>query len=594
MREVPSGSLRAALTNGELLLARNPNAAAEQAAAILEVTPGQPDALRLLGRALRRLGEPDAAAKADRAAIESSLRSSEIQEAGTAMSSGDLAGAERTLRGILRKSPDDVVANIMLADLASTLGIRNEAERLLRHAVSVAPDYLDAQVNLALVLSSTGHLTESIAILDAVTAQDPAHIGAAASKADILAQTGSYDTALKTYEALIATVGDNADVWLWYGHLLKTIGRQADSVEAYRRATIITPNLAEAWWSLAELKANKVETSDIAAMQRALEQPPPPAKRLFLHFALGKAFEDREEWAASFEHYAAGNRIRLHLEPHDRAAVSSEVDRSIALFDRPFFDVRANMGCQTPDPIFIIGMPRAGSTLVEQILASHSQIEGTSELPDMPLLVQSLVAERWQDQQASYPQIVRDLEGARLRDLGERYLANASRTRKTSAPYFIDKLPNNWRYIGLIHLILPNAKIIDARRDAMECCFSNFKQHFSQGQTFAYSLEDIASYYHDYVRAMDHIDATLPSLVHRVQHEMLLDDPEREIRRLLTYLQLPLETSCLSPHENTRPVRTASSEQVRQPINSAAVGRWHHYEPWLGELKQALGPLAPQ
>jgi tetratricopeptide (TPR) repeat protein len=434
-----------------------------------------------------------------------------------------------------------------------------------------------------------------------VIGANPAHIAAAASKADILAQTGSYDAAAETYRALLDTVGDKADVWLWYGHLLKTVGRQTDSIAAYRRATTLEPDLAEAWWSLAELKANKVEAGDIAAMERARGGGPPPAhqelrpvavgpaKQLFLHFALGMALEDRGEWAESFDHYAEGNRLRLDLEPHDRTAVSDEVDRSIALFGRGFFAAHAGMGCPEPDPIFVVGLPRAGSTMIEQILASHSQIEGTAELPDIPLIVQSLVAERWQDRDAAYPEVVASLGADRLRQLGERYVEGAAKNRKTAAPFFIDKLPNNWRYLGLIHTILPNAKIIDARRDAMACCFSNFKQHFAQGQTFAYSMIDLASYYRDYVRAMRHIDDVLPGLVHRVQHEALLEDPEREIRRLLDYLALPFEEACLRPHENARPVRTASSEQVRQPINRGALGLWRNYAPWLGELKMSLG-----
>jgi Tfp pilus assembly protein PilF len=594
MREDMSGSLRAALTNGEQLLAHNPISAVEQATAILEVTPGQPDALRLLARAMRRLGQDARAAKADRAAIDATLRTPEIQTARAAIAQGDLATAERILRDRLRQSPDDVAANMMLADIASGLGIYADAERLLRHAVAQAPDYPDARISLALVLFSRGQLADSLALLDSVIARDPAHIGAAASKADILAQTGSYDAAAETYRALIDAVGDHADVWLWYGHLLKTTGRQAESVAAYRRATAIDPELAEAWWSLAELKANKIEASDIAAMEQALAGSVPPARRLFLHFALAKALEDRSEWAPSFDHYAEGNRLRLELEPHDRDAVSKEVDRSIALFDRAFFAAHTGMGCPDPDPIFIIGLPRAGSTLIEQILASHSQIEGTAELPDMPLLVQSLVAERWQDRHAAYPAVVADLDPARLRELGERYMAGAARNRKSPAPFFIDKLPNNWRYLGLIHLILPNARIIDARRDAMACCFSNFKQHFARGQTFAYSMADLGSYYCDYVRMMRHIDSVLPGLVHRVDHEALLENPEREIRGLLTYLDLPFEEACLRPHENARPVRTASSEQVRRPINRDAVDLWRNYEPWLDELKQALGPLAPQ
>ncbi|WP_066819930.1 tetratricopeptide repeat-containing sulfotransferase family protein [Sphingomonas mali] len=587
MRE-DTGSLQAALRNGALLLDHNPVAAVEQATTILEVTPGQPEALRLLGKALRKLGLAEKAAKADLAAIKSTLRSPDISSARAAIMKNDLAAAERILRTSLSRSPDDVVAAMMLAEIASTLGIHPEAERLLRQAVSVAPDYPDAKVSLALTFFSQGRLEDALATLDRVIADRPEQIVAAATKADILAQTGSYDAAAETYGKLLATVDDNPEVWLWYGHLLKTMGRQNESVAAYRRATALDPELAEAWWSLAELKANKVEAEDLAVMQRSLDRSIAPAKRLYLHFALGKALEDREEWEASFLHYAEGNRLRLDLIPHDRDAVSEEVDRSMTLFTRAFFAEHAGMGCQRRDPIFVIGMPRAGSTLVEQILASHSQIEGTSELPDIPHIVQSLVARDWQNKAAAYPAVVEKLTAEEVRALGERYVENSAIKRKTVRPFFIDKLPNNWRYLGLIHLILPNAKIIDARRDAMACCFSNFRQHFSRGQTFAYSMQDLGSYYRDYVRAMDHFDETLPGLIHRVQHESLVADPEREIRALLEYLGLPFEEACLRPHENARPVRTASSEQVRRPINRDAFDLWRNYEPWLDELKAAL------
>lgn len=587
MRE-DTGSLQAALRNGALLLDHNPVAAVEQATTILEATPGQPDALRLLGKALRKLGLAEKAAKADLAAIKSTLRSPDIQSARAAIVKNDLAAAERILRTSLSRSPDDVVAAMMLAEIASTLGIHPEAERLLKQAISVAPDYPDAQVSLALTFFSQGRLEDALATLDRVIADHPEQIVAAATKADILAQTGSYDAAAKTYAKIFATVDDNPEVWLWYGHLLKTMGRQSESVAAYRRATALDPELAEAWWSLAELKANKVEAEDVALMQRSLDRSATPAKRLYLHFALGKALEDRKQWEASFRHYAEGNKLRLDLMPHDRHAVSEEVDRSMALFTRAFFAEHAGMGCPRRDPIFVIGMPRAGSTLVEQILASHSQIEGTSELPDIPHIVQSLVARDWQNKAAAYPAVVEKLTAKEGRTLGERYVENSAIKRKTVRPFFIDKLPNNWRYLGLIHLILPNAKIIDARRDAMACCFSNFRQHFSRGQTFAYSMQDLGSYYRDYVRAMDHFDETLPGLVHRIQHESLVADPEREIRALLEYLGLPFEEACLRPHENARPVRTASSEQVRKPINRDAFDLWRNYEPWLDELKAAL------
>jgi tetratricopeptide (TPR) repeat protein len=521
-------------------------------------------------------------------------RQAALQQAGAALARGDLAVAERTIRAVLREDPDHVVALLMLADIASAVGIYAEAEAQLRKAIALAPDFIEAWVNLALVLFQQRRADESLSLLDRAIARAPGHIRAAASKANLLGQLGDYDAAAATWEALLAEIGDDADVWMSYGHLLKTVGRQDEAVAAYRRATGIAPDLAEAWWSLAELKAGRIDEDDIATMEHALAAAPAESKALFLHFALGKALEDRADWAASFAHYAAGNRLRRALEPHDRHMVTAEVDRAVRVYDSTFFAAREDWGAKAADPIFILGMPRAGSTLLEQILASHPLVEGTAELPYIPQLVQALVAERWRDRAAAHPEIVTSIDAATAAALGNRYLESAARHRKTDAPFFIDKLPNNWLYAGFIHLILPNARIIDARRGAMACCFSNFKQHFARGQTFAYALDDLGAYYRDYARLMAHLGDAMPGVIHRVEHEALLADPEAEIRRMLDFLGLPFDPACLSPHENKRPVRTASSEQVRRPINRDAVDQWRHYEPWLDDLKHALGPLATQ
>ena len=582
----------AALASALRLLDTSPAQAADQARALLATYPGQPDALALLGRALRKLGRDAEAAAADRAAIDASLRTRELAAAGAALAQGNLAAAEGLVRGVLRASPDTVVALVMLADIAGTLGIHGEAEAQLRRAIALAPDYVEAWVNLSLVLFNQRRTDESLALLDAAVTREPGNVRAAGTKANILAQTGEYDAAATTYEALLTQIGDNAEVRLWYGNLLKTMGRQDESVAAYRRATELAPDLAEAWWSLSELKAGRITDADVQVMEAALASATSDQRRLFLHFALGKALEERKDWAASFTHYAEGNRLRRGIEPHDAKLVSAEVDRAVAFHTPDFFEKRAGWGAPAPDPIFILGMPRAGSTLLEQILASHPQVEGTSELPDIPQLVQGLVAARWRDLGAAHPEILASLDADTARRLGERYLESAARHRKSDAPFFIDKLPNNWLYAGFIRLILPGARIIDARRTAMACCFSNFKQHFARGQTFAYSLEDLGSYYRDYVRLMAHLDAAMPGVIHRVQHEDLLNDPEGEILRMLDFLGLPFDERCLRPHENNRPVRTASSEQVRRPINRDAVDLWRNYAPWLGPLKDALGPLA--
>jgi len=375
-----------------------------------------------------------------------------------------------------------------------------------------------------------------------------------------------------------------------YGHALKTVGRQEESIEAYRRAVALQPALGEVWWSLANLKTVRFSDADVASMEAALTGSNLAIEdRFHLEFALGKAYEDRKDPARSFGHYASGNALRRAQMRYDPDEIGSQVDRAIETFTSQFFASRAAYGCDAPDPIFILGMPRAGSTLIEQILSSHSQVEGTMELPDIPALANQI-----EEGGASYPEALATLSAEETRRLGQSYLDRTHIQRKEGKPFFIDKLPNNWLHIGFIHLILPNAKIIDARRHPLDCCFSNFKQHFARGQGFSYGLEDVGRYYVDYVRLAAHFDAVLPVRVHRVIHERLLDDPEGEISALLQALDLPFEDACLNFHHNKRAVRTASSEQVRRPINREGVGQWLPYEPWLMPLKTALGSVLTQ
>ena len=344
--------------------------------------------------------------------------------------------------------------------------------------------------------------------------------------------------------------------------------------------------------AIAPAAAAQDTDDDIATMEAALagEAELGHEDRLHLHFALGKACGDAGDAGRSFHHYAAGNALRKDELGHDPAAVTAQVDDMIATLTPAFLAAREGWGDPSPDPIFILGLPRAGSTLVEQILSCHSAIEGTMELPDMPFLAareakaQGLVPRDW-------PAAVEAMDRGKLAALGAEFLERTRVQRKTGKPFYIDKLPNNWAYAGFIHLILPNARLIDARRHPLDCCFSNFRQHFAKGQAFTYGLEDIGRYYADYVRAMDHYDRVLPGRVHRVIHERLIEDPEGEVRALLAWLGLPFEDACLAFHASSRPVRTASSEQVRRPINRDGVGQWQPFEPWLGPLVDALGDL---
>jgi hypothetical protein len=368
-------------------------------------------------------------------------------------------------------------------------------------------------------------------------------------------------------------------------------------VDAYRQAVTRQPTMGEAWWSLANLKTVHLGAGDIAVMQRALTgaeaaDPRSDEDIFHLHFALGKAFEDAGDHAAAFGHYDRGNRLRRTMIRHDPALFSAEVAATAATFTAAFIAERGRGGCPAPDPIFIVGLPRAGSTLVEQILASHSQVEGTMELPDMMMIASRLQARVDAGEFADFRSMMAALTPGDRQRLGEEYLERTRIHRRTDRPFFIDKMPNNWQHIGLIRLILPNARLIDARRHPMSCCFSGWKQHFARGQTFSYDLGDIGRYYRDYLGLMAAYEAAAPGSVHRVIYEKMVADTEGEVRRLLAFLDLPFEPACLEFWKTDRAVRTASSEQVRRPIFTDGIDQWTHFEPWLGPLATALGSAA--
>jgi tetratricopeptide (TPR) repeat protein len=393
------------------------------------------------------------------------------------------------------------------------------------------------------------------------------------------------------YEGLLGEHPAQAKMWMSYGHALRTTGRLPESVAAYRRAIALAPTLGEAYWSLANLKTFHFTEEDARAMRAVLGRTDlGDEDRLHFEFSLGKMLEDEAAYEESFAHYAHGNALRRKSYPYSADENSDFVRRSKALFTAEFFASRSGSGCAVADPIFIIGLPRAGSTLLEQILASHSLVEGTMELPDVPRTAHELNA-RGREAGKAFPEILAELKPAELDALGASYIESTRVQRKTKAPFFIDKNPNNCQYVGLILLMLPNARVIDARRHPLACGFSCFKQHFARGQSFTYDLKDLGRYYRDYAELMAHFDRALPGRIHRVIYETLVADTEAEVRRLLAYCNLPFEEQCLRFYENERAVRTPSSEQVRQPIFQEALEHWRHYEPWLGPLKEALGPL---
>ena len=504
-----------------------------------------------------------------------------LLEAGLALHENRLDAAERLLKAHLKDDPFEVRAMRMLAELAGRINRWKDAETLLRRAVELAPSFTAARANLALVLGRTGRPAEALELLDEVFAVEPESVGNWNLKAATLGRLGDFDEAIGLYEQVLGRAPNQPRVWVSYGHMLKTVGRTDDGIAAYRRGIALKPSLGEAWWSLANLKTVKFDAADLGAMEEALAGADlSDEDRFHLEFALGKAFHDAGRWEDAFAHYRDGNALRREHHPFRIDAVRGRVDATIETFTAEL--LARPGGCEAPDPIFILGMPRAGSTLVEQILSSHPLVEGTTELPDMPAVARA---------QPGYPRSAAEMTGAERRAAGDTYLQRASVQRRSERPFFIDKLPNNWLFAPFIHWVLPNAKIIDARRHPLGCCFSNFRQHFARGQDFAYDLDDLGHYYAEYVRLMGHMDGVLPGRVHRVIYERMVEDTEAEVRALLAYCGLEFDPACLKFYETERAVRTPSSEQVRRPIYKDATEEWRPYEAHLEPLKTALGAV---
>jgi len=558
----------------------------------LQLKPDSPDAWRVLADQLDAQGDADAADQARAVFIKAATKDPRLLTAAAALVANDLPAAEARLRAHLKDHSTDVAALRMLAEVAARLRRYPDAQRLLERCLELTPSFDAARHNLAVVLNRQAKAAAALPHIQRLLLKSPRNPGYRTLQAAILAQLGDYAESIGVYEAVLAEFPQQPKIWMSYGHALKTARRRADSVAAYRRAIAMEPTLGEAYWSLANLKTARFSGEDMIQIRKSLEEDGlTDEDRLHFEFALGKALEDEASYKESFTHYAAGNALRRKLHPYSAEENSTFVRRSKELFTPEFFAARDGACAPAADPIFIVGLPRAGSTLIEQILASHSLVEGTLELPNIPQIARELAGRGGGDEHAHFIQAVAALHAEQRRALGERYLAETRIQRKSTAPFFIDKMPNNWLYIGLIHLILPNATIIDARRHPLGCCFSGFKQQFARGQNFSYGLEDIGRYYRDYVELMAHFDTVLPGRVHRVFYESTIEDTESEVRRLLAHCGLPFEEGCLRFYENERAVRTASSEQVRKPIFREGMEYWRQYESWLGPLKRALGPV---
>jgi Tfp pilus assembly protein PilF len=523
--------------------------------------------------------------------FQASVDNPQLRRAALAMNRNDIPQAERLLKAYLHDSPTDVPAIRMLAEVAMRIGRNDDAKRLLARALELAPGFMPARYQLAVLLHRRNECAEALAEVERLLAADARNPGYRNLAAVIYSRIGEYERASRLYAELVQEHPANSKVWLSYGHLLKTEGRSDESVAAYRRAIALEPAFGEAYWSLANLKTFRFTDADLAAMRAGIEDPSvTEPDRVHLHFALGKALEDAGEFAAAFEQYAVGNSLHRARHPYDAEQNTGRIRHLMAVFTREFFAARAGSGDPSDSPIFIVGMPRSGSTLLEQILSSHSAVEGTTELPELITMARELRELADSDDIGSYADVLATLSPDELRGLGSRYLERTRVHRKTGRAHFIDKMPNNFLHVAMIHLALPNARIIDARRHPMACCFSNFKQHYARGQSFSYGLGDMGRFYRDYVELMDHYDAVLPGRIHRVFYERVVNDTESEVRRLLDYCGLPFEADCLRFFENERPVRTASAEQVRQPIYRDGIEQWRNFEPWLEPLKAALGP----
>jgi tetratricopeptide (TPR) repeat protein len=556
------------------------------------IAPGMANAWRALGDQLTLAGETEAADRAYARHIASESKDPELMRAGAALAENDIPVAEHLLRNYLKRHPTDVMAIRMLAEVASRLRRYADAEALLERCMELAPSFTAARHNLALVQLRLGKPEEVLKQMAIVMKADPRNPNYRMLRSAALVRVGEYDEAIAIYETLLKDYPRQAKSWMSFGHALKTVGRQDDAIAAYRKSIDLQPSLGEAYWSLANLKTVRFADDDLDKMRAQLERDDIEEEdRLHLHFALGKALEDAERYEESFRHYEKGNDLRQQQVDYMEEEASRAVTRIKSVFTRDFFAARAGHGSKAPDPIFVLGMPRSGSTLIEQILSSHSLIEGTMELPDIIAMTKRFGGRAKRSGQSRYPEIVAELTPEQLKELGDEYIERTRIQRKTGKPFFIDKMPNNFLHAGFIHLILPKAKIIDARRHPMACCFSNFKQHFAKGQGFSYGLERIGRYYSDYVDLMRHFDEAMPGVVHRVIYEQMVEDTEREVRRLLDYCGLPFEEACLRFYETDRAVRTASSEQVRKPIFTEGLDQWRNYEAWLDPLKGALGPL---
>ncbi len=560
----------------------------------VQSNPGLQASWQQLSALAAQLGQTDLADNARRNYERLVGLPRELVSVTSMMHEGRLLKAERLCRNYLQSNPHHPEAMRLLAQLGMRLGVLDDAEFLLESCLEFNPENIYAHFDYVEVLHKRQKYQQALEEAEKLRSKQPGNPSFESAWANACMAVGKYDEALNAYEALLKKLPDNENIHLMRGHAFKTIGRQDDAIQSYQSAIKAREAFGDPYWSLANLKTFQFDAATIARMQAVMEQPGVSTQDQYhLAFALGKAFEDSGQAENAFQYYAEGNALKKAELRYDGQRMHDEMAEQKQVFTQQLLDSAKPSGHPAPDPIFIVGLPRAGSTLLEQILASHSQVDGTFELPNILATAHRLNGRRRVNEPARYPKIVAELSDEQLHELGAQYM-ESTQVHRQGAPFFLDKMPNNFRHIGLIHRILPNARIIDARRHPMACCFSGYKQLFAEGQEFTYSLQDIGNYCRDYVDLMDHWEQVLPGKVLRVRYENVVADLETQVRRILDYLKLDFESECLEFHRTDRSVRTASSEQVRQPIYQSGLEQWRTFEPWLGPLKQALGDALPE
>ena len=568
-----------------------PQRARAQVQAVLQALPHHHLAWLAYGDALVDMEQyADAVTAYERARLTDPQRA-RIEAATAALVADDRKGAEGIFRQILQANPSHVAALCGLAAVSLAADKPHDAERLLRHALRQSAHLPLAQRGLGQVLVALGRLTDAEACARSLLKIEPENPQTWITLGGVATRLMRQEEALDAYEHAARITPNEVRLRLSIGHVNKTLGRRKDSEAAYQAALAMNPGMGEAYWSLADLKNYTFSDAEVTAMQGLLGGKRERADEAQLNFALGRAFEQRADYPRAFGYYAQGNALRRLDAPFNIDGFEKRTARVRSFFDRAYFTAHTGSGDPDPAPIFIVGLPRSGSTLIEQILASHSRVEGTMELPNIIHMVHEF--EDTSADRDGYPEALAHVGPEVLRALGARYLKETAPLRH-GRPHFTDKMPNNFNHVGLIQAILPNATLIDARRHPLDCCFSTFKQHFAEGQTFSYDLTDLGRYYRCYLALMDHWDEVLPGTVLHVQYEELVRDPETNIRRLLDHCRLPFEPACLSFHQTRRSVRTASAEQVRQPLYSSGVGYWRNFERELEPLRIALGDALPR